>query len=378
MSSSGERKYRISILPPLLNSSNPWATSLSDLRALYNCSFTGAVTTRTSLLTGFTQHPTTHQYTFFSTSTGHATSHIDISGAEGRGERLDGETSSLNNLGYSPIPFKTYISMIVRLSQDGELTQITSAGPKPFIISVTGSAEEVAECYTHLLDVRANPDAIYPHPDKKTSSGLRFLMEINLSCPNIPDKSPPAYDGTALSEYISRISSVQAATARAQGQTNLNTINVPVGIKTPPFTYQGQFQTLLAALEKSSKHSTGGGGGCPISFVTATNTLGSCFVSTSSGEAALGGGLVSGIGGMAGDALHPLALGNVKTIRAMLDSSECEELREIAILGIGGVKDAAGFNRMTKVGASAVGVGTALGREGVAIFRMISEGTVLT
>lgn len=188
------------------------------------------------------------------------------------------------------------------------------------------------------------------------------MMEINLSCPNIPDKSPPAYDGAALSEYISCIASVPDTLGHS-GQTNAT--QVPVGIKTPPFTYHAQFQTLIGALEASTKLE----GGCPISFVTATNTLGSCFVSNAVGDAALAG---TGLGGMAGEALHPLALGNVKVIRQMLDASDCEELKNIAILGVGGVKDSAGFERMREVGATAVGVGTALGREGVQIFKKIS------
>lgn len=355
---SSERDYLIFISPPLLNSSNPWATTLSDLRALYNCPFTGAVTTRTSLPSGFSQHPTTHQYTFFSTSTGHATSQIDINGAEGRGEALEGESSSLNTLGYSPIPFRQYVEMIVRMSQNGELTRDPV---KPFIISVTGTVQEVGECYSHLIAVQNDPDAVYPHPEGNKSIGLGLMMEINLSCPNIPDKPPPAYDAAALSEYINCVSS---ALSHSQTSTNL-----AVGIKTPPYTHQAQFQTLLTALEDSTQLP----GGCPISFVTATNTLGSCFVLDSHDEAALGSANGMGIGGMAGDPLHPLALGNVKTIRNILDGSAHSELHRIAILGVGGVKDAASFRRMRKVGAVAVGVGTALGREGVEIFAKISE-----
>jgi len=87
---------------------------------------------------------------------------------------------------------------------------------------------------------------------------------------------------------------------------------------------------------------------------------------------ALGSVSGSGVGGMAGDALHPLALGNVKTIREMLDASPHEELHRIAIIGIGGVSDAAGFDRMMSVGASAVGIGTALGREGLQVFEKIA------
>lgn len=69
---------------------------------------------------------------------------------------------------------------------------------------------------------------------------------------------------------------------------------------------------------------------------------------------------------MAGTPLHPLALGNVKTIRSMLD--EHEQLKNIDIIGVGGIGDHAGFLRMESVGARVVGVGTALGREGPAVF----------
>lgn len=187
------------------------------------------------------------------------------------------------------------------------------------------------------------------------------MMEINLSCPNILDKPPPAYDEVALREYIASI-------AKAKAKFGTSSPIMHVGIKTPPYTHQGQFVTLIKALEASSTD------GCPISFITATNTLGSCLVVGNGNEPALGSANGSGIGGMAGDALHPLALGNVKTIRGMLDASEFTDLHNIAIIGVGGVSDSSGYRRMVSVGADAVGVGTALGREGIPIFSKISQG----
>lgn len=67
--------------------------------------------------------------------------------------------------------------------------------------------------------------------------------------------------------------------------------------------------------------------------------------------------------------MHPLALGNVKTIRGMIDREE--RLRGVEVIGVGGVSDRAGFERMRGVGAKVVGVGTALGREGVDVFGKI-------
>ncbi|KAE8446946.1 hypothetical protein EG329_011428 [Mollisiaceae sp. DMI_Dod_QoI] len=364
--------------PPLLNSSNPWATTESDLLALYRCPHTGAVTIRTSLWQAFKQHASTHQYTFFSSTLGHATADINVDLPEGRGEVLHGETSSLNTLGYSPITFEEYILMLVHMSRDGLLKNplppkpsdpnVTQEGErkrKPFIVSVTGTAAEVAQCATHLLAVLNEPDKVYPSNSSDAKiSDLDLMMEINLSCPNIPDKPPPAYSLPSLAEYIAAISVAKQNAPRDYSHP------LHVGIKTPPYTYQGQFHTLIDALESSTSLE----GGCPISFVTATNTLGNCLVVNAKDEPALGSANGTGIGGMAGDALHPLALGNVRTIRSMLDASPHPDIQRIAIIGIGGVSDAAGFKRMRSVGAAAVGVGTALGREGVGIFEKISSG----
>lgn len=68
--------------------------------------------------------------------------------------------------------------------------------------------------------------------------------------------------------------------------------------------------------------------------------------------------------------MHPLALGNVKTIRKLLDQHD--ELKHIDIIGVGGVQDFAGFERFMNIGAAAVAVGTALGKEGVGVFEKIA------
>ncbi|TVY42701.1 putative dihydroorotate dehydrogenase A (fumarate) [Lachnellula subtilissima] len=346
------------IHPPLLNSSNPWATTEADLSALYACPYTGAVTIRTSLCVG------------------HATARIDTSGAEGRGEVREGEGNSLNTLGYSPIPFESYIGMLIRMNEAGILNNAT---PKPFIVSVTGTAEEVGRCmqcpykFSFLCISCYVKSYIYMAKTlhERKTEGLQLMMEINLSCPNIPDKPPPAYDSRSLAKYILAIRKAKSLAESSRHPC------LHVGIKTPPYTYPGQFHGLISALEEGSASEKPGSSSCPISFITATNTLGSCLVLRDDGTAALGsvGGL--GIGGMAGEALHALALGNVKTIRGMLDASAYAEIRGMGIIGIGGVSDAAGFARMRSVGAAAVGVGTAFGREGIEVFGKITAGVEL-
>lgn len=328
------------INPPLLNSACPWATTIEDIQDLYNCPYTGATTIRTSLLNGFGHDPTVHQYTFFSPSVGFSTAVIS---KDGRGEAGRNESSSFNTLGYSPIILDRYLDLLASAAK-GEMSHLHLRNDKPIILSVAGRPEAVAECYKRISDVQD----LYPQ--------INLMMEINLSCPNILDEPPPAYNAGSLVEYLT-------ALALVRGERPVLT-----GIKTPPYTYQVQYNELLSALEASVELP----GGCPLSFISATNTVGSCLVMNNNGTPALSSASGDGLGGMAGSALHPLALGNVATIRKMLDARE--SLKHIAIIGIGGVSDMAGYQRMKSVGAAAVAVASALGREGVAIFEKISQG----
>ncbi|KAK5146026.1 dihydroorotate dehydrogenase [Rachicladosporium monterosium] len=338
------------IHPPLINSSNPWATTPEDLQHLFDCPHTGAVTTRTSLLQAFDHNPAIHQHTFFNPHS-HSLKPSDVSD----GEVPADYSASLNTLGYSPIPLSAYLAMIPKVTQNSTLPSEERAS-KPFILSVTGSPAEVRTCY-HLIQTA------------QTSIQNPLCMEINLSCPNIPGKPPPAYSGAALSEYL-RVLAGELGKPVEGGR------RVAMGIKTPPFTYLEQFRTLVEALLGSCKP------GCPVDFVTATNTLGSCLVLAGDDDVGVGGGggegipaidsaTGEGIGGMAGSALHPLALGNVRMIRRMLD--EHEEFRGVDVIGVGGVGGKGGYQRMRAVGAKVVGVGTALGREGVGVFGRILQ-----
>ncbi|KAK8045076.1 FMN-linked oxidoreductase [Apiospora rasikravindrae] len=330
-----DRVPRINISPPLLNSACPWATTWEDLEALFRCSFTGAITIRTSLLEGFRHDPDIHQYTFFDPVTQSTNDETELSTA------LIPETASLNTLGYSPIPLETYLSYISDIS--GGTAKPTN---KLIIISVTGTPDDVAECYRfiakHSLQVN-----------------IPLAMEVNLSCPNIPNAPPPAYSGEALSRYLTIL--------KAMISTAPELPRIPFGLKMPPYTYADQFKTLMSAL-------TSGGTPCPVSFLTATNTLGSCLVLAdedgASGKPRLAG---LGLGGMAGAPLHPLALGNVSTLRRMLDESDAT--KHVDIIGVGGVEDGSGYGRMRGAGAAAVGLATALGRKGLKIFEEIGLST---
>lgn len=311
---------RVSFTPPLLNSATPWATSVDDLTALYNSPHTGAVTTRTSLLHGFPENPSVHQKVLFPTP--------------GTGSAV----SSLNTYGYSPLPLDHYLHAVDNIIKASNAPQT-----KPFIISVTGRPDEVKDAVVTIGNFA-----------KKTSYSL--LVEINLSCPNITGKPPPAYNLVELLNYLSALSGIELAAP------------VPLGLKTPPYTYDGEYKVLLDALKQHPD---------VVSFITSTNTLGSSLHLSSPPSLAvsdsrrtvyqptLSSEAGTGIGGLGGACIHWLSLGNVATIRRMLNA---EGLRDVAVIGVGGVGDRDGWERMLSVGAVAVGVGTALGDRGVRVF----------
>lgn len=316
--------------PPLLNSANPWATTIEDLRELYACPYTGAVTTRTNTLDGFAHDDSIHQYCFFD---GHNLCCIQKSGY------CKNSSSSLNTLGYSPLALAEttkHVETVVR-EADGRM------GAKAFILSVTGTTEELRKCYSMITELQ------------KRIPSTPLYMEVNLSCPNITGKPPPSYSMDSLSEYLIAL--------KAARQTSEDGGKVLVGIKTPPYSNPENFKMLESALLSCVDNDEP-----PIAFITATNTLG-CSLVLEEASPALNSADGLGIGGMAGAALHPLALGNVKLLRRVLDSHK--SLEGIQVIGVGGVSDAPGYHRMKSVGAAAVGVGTALGRKGVAVFQEI-------
>ncbi|UKZ73308.1 hypothetical protein TrVFT333_000951 [Trichoderma virens FT-333] len=341
---------KLSFHPPLLNTASPWATSHAHLAALLRCPSVGAVTTRTSLIAGFPHNSDSHRYALFDPATGAASPSIGTATFSGPPEdsndneagRDDLNTdklplASLNTLGYSPLPLSEYLAIISSLASS---LSPSATPPKTFIISVTGSPSEILACHTLI---------------SSHSSSLPFplAMEINLSCPNIPNLPPPAYSPSSLSSYLDVLPSESA---------------IPIGIKIPPYTHAGQFDDLVSSLIGSeSNHQPAS----KLSFLTATNTLGSCLLldpASSSDDALLPGG---GIGGMAGPPLHPLALGNVATLRRKFDADP--RLAHLDIIGVGGVYDGEGYRRMRRVGAMAVGIATALGRQGVGVFTSIES-----
>lgn len=342
---------KLKIDPPLLNSACPWATTLEDIKALYDSPYTGAVTIRTSLLEGFSHDDSIHQYTFFTPG---KTISSDAPKGEDSKPTSSEPISTLNTLGYSPLTLSEYLGIINEIVGQRHLGTDTPT-KKPFILSVTGTPDEIAMAYALVANAA------------EMDEDLRLAMEVNLSCPNIAHAPPPAYDKKQLDEYLEAISDSKST---YRGRMATPESAPKVGVKLPPYTYHGQFEMVVDSLMNAK--SSEPGEGSVIDFITCTNTLGNSLLLNSSMKPVLNSESGTGFGGLAGAALHPLALGNVATFRTLLQKDPMT--KEILIIGVGGVEDKEGAERMKAVGADAVACASALGRYGVEVFEKITKG----
>lgn len=198
----------------------------------------------------------------------------------------------------------------------------------------------------------------------------RIAIELNTSCPNIKGSPPPAYHMAILTPILD----VLARYFRDDP-------TLVIGLKLPPYVYTTQFDELLQCITAFSRPDPSDESRrvSPFAFLTSTNTLGQTLffaeqaVPLSASAAAPSGfALPTVLGGMAGEALHPLALGNVYTLRRLLDAHEDISLREISIIGVGGVTTREAHIRMRRAGASVVACATILVHSGVGVFEKLS------
>ncbi|GAA5893426.1 hypothetical protein JCM8208_000792 [Rhodotorula glutinis] len=342
---------------PLHNSACPWASSAEDLRALWECPYTSAVTTRTTTLHGFEDDSTKHQVVFF--------------GSEAN--------SSANSYGYSPYPLSTYLSWLRPLVDGAAPAQRSvpraQRTKKQLIVSITGTLAETREM---LVELQAFAD----------EHGVTLAAELNASCPNIKGHPPPAYFEKDLAEYLELLAEHASPTLK-------------VGVKLPPYTYDEQFTAVVRALSSVRSPPSFPADEHPISFLTTTNTLGQGLVFTPQiVDAPLPGSgaqsqamkdaalevhaLPGGWGGLAGAAVHQTSLGNIYRLSLLLRGSAPAggpsslgaptdaRLASVTLIGVGGASDAAGVERFRLAGADAVACATALGREGVSVFERMS------
>lgn len=193
-------------------------------------------------------------------------------------------------------------------------------------------------------------------------------IELNTSCPNIAYAPPPAYTPVALKPLL-----------QVLADTFYSDQSLTVGLKLPPYTYATQFQDLLDVVASFSRTTASGVRENPFAFLTCTNTLGSSLLFADQSLRGETEGVSSPftlptpLGGLAGEVIHSLSLGNVYTFSKLLKESDDEALHSIKVVGVGGVTSPAAADRMRRAGASVVACATLLGREGVRAFELLSQ-----
>ncbi|KAH9486698.1 putative dihydroorotate dehydrogenase A (fumarate) [Psilocybe cubensis] len=312
----------LDINPPLLNSSCAWSSNLQQLTELYESPYTGAVTTRTATLLGF-KEDNNHTVAF----------HVEA-------------LTTINSYGYSPHPLTEYIEWVKDILISHPLST------KPIIISITASdPQTLAEMVNSIQTLR---EVLQDGKIGNARIGIELTHRVQIS----PIPHPRA-----------TVSVLTAAYAKD------NTLTI--GLKLPPYVHKDQFAEVFAVLQ--SLQNSARYNGSAISFLTCTNTLGNSLLfseqSISTIESKNEFAVPTGLGGLAGESLHPLALGNVYAFKKLISSQSGAHaaLGNIKIIGVGGVTSKAAVERMTKAGADFVGCATLFGKEGVHAFEILGK-----
>jgi dihydroorotate dehydrogenase (fumarate) len=167
------------------------------------------------------------------------------------------------------------------------------------------------------------------------------LIEINLSCPNIINKTIVGYDPTSIENYLADL-------------RELKLKNLTIGLKLPPYYEHSSFIWVSNLILEYSD---------VISFITCINSIVDGLIVDGLHTAIHPKG---GFGGIGGIYCKPTALANVRRFYLLLGS-------EIDIIGCGGVVSGKDVFDHILCGASAVQVGTQLVTEGPQIFSRLNK-----
>lgn len=214
---------------------------------------------------------------------------------------------SINSMGLPNLGYQAYAELIPELRKFG----------KPVIASVAGLCEDDFPTIATAINA-ANPD----------------LIEVNLSCPNIPGKPQIGYDPEASERLLKRVRKV---------------ITVPMGVKLPPYFDPAHHDVMGKVI-----------GRCDVDFINMINSVGNGLVVDPEREAVVIKPK-GGFGGLGGALIKPVALANVRAFYKIFQG-------RIPIIGTGGVVSGMDAFEHFLCGASAVQIGTVLVEEGLEVF----------
>ena len=187
------------------------------------------------------------------------------------------------------------------------------------------------------------------HPDdflegaKALNAASPDLVEVNLSCPNIPGKPQIGYDFDETERLLMAIRDI---------------LMIPFGVKLPPYFDPIHHQKIAEVLQRVD-----------VAFITVINSVGNTLVVDPEQERVVIKPK-GGFGGLGGRIIKPVALANVRAFWKIWGD-------QIPIIGTGGVENGIDIFEHVLCGASAVQIGTVLVEEGIGVFtkleREISE-----
>lgn len=167
------------------------------------------------------------------------------------------------------------------------------------------------------------------------------IVELNLSCPNVRDSQNHAQIAAYDSVFVTRLWSTIIA-------QELDRVNL--SFKLPPFLDPEQLRTFIwYAMMRP-----------PNPIFTVMNTVPSAYSLEADKKVITSG---SGLAGMGGPAIKPIALGQIVQVRRIFTKSP--------IIGVGGINSGQDVVDFQSVGAVVVQVGTAYINQGERIFEKI-------
>ncbi|MDO5509223.1 MAG: dihydroorotate oxidase [Weeksellaceae bacterium] len=220
---------------------------------------------------------------------------------------------SLNSMGLPNLGLHFYQNFVQEAQQD-----------KPIFISLAGlSLEENLEMLQQL-----------------NQHSTTAIIELNLSCPNLPGKPQTGYDFQRTQQVLEQVFSFN---------------KLPLGVKLPPYFDIIHFEQMAAILNQY-----------PLQFVTCINSIGNALhIDPATDTTVIRP--KNGFGGLGGQYIKPTALANVHQFYRLLNPS-------IQVIGCGGATTGLDIYQHLLCGASLVQIGTQLMIEGPGVFtRLLQE-----
>lgn len=239
---------------------------------------------------------------------------------------------SINSMGLPNQGFafyRDYALSSLRHNLDDDDNNNNKKKKKPIFFSIAGlTLEEVVRMCAELSPASEGFE--------KTGGPI---LELNLSCPNVPGKPQVGYDFAAMEKYLTEVCKV---------------FKPDFGVKLPPYFDMIHFDTAAEILNRFPQ----------VKFLSCINSVGNTLIIDTEKESVVIKPK-DGFGGLGGKYVLPIALANVNAF-----FRRCPEK---IIFGCGGVTNGDEAFQHILAGATLVQIGTQLYEEGIEVFKRLND-----